>query len=179
MTYGVPAPLWLLESFLNSVDAESGRDDLDELSRFRAWLGAHHRADAARTATEEERRMARRLRDELRAELLSHHDRAVRDRSGLNELAARLGLAARFGPDGEVSLAASGSGVTGVLGEVLASVVRAAVDGTWRRLKICSSDTCRYVYFDRSKNASRRWCSMDVCGNRSKTRAYRQRQRTG
>jgi predicted RNA-binding Zn ribbon-like protein len=64
-----------------------------------------------------------------------------------------------------------------VLGEVLASVVRAEHEGSWRRLKICSSGACRYVYYDRSKNASRRWCSMEVCGNRYKTKAYRQRRR--
>ena len=57
--------------------------------------------------------------------------------------------------------------------------VHAEHDGTWPRLKICSADTCRYVYYDRSKNGSRRWCSMDVCGNRNKTRAYRDRNRAG
>jgi predicted RNA-binding Zn ribbon-like protein len=177
VAYGVPDPLWLLESLLNSVDVDGGRDDLGELPRFRAWLGAHYRSEAAGTATDEERRLAVELRDELRAELLSHHDRADRDRHRLDALACRVGLVARFGPDGQVGLAPSGTGVAGVLGEVLAAVVHAATDGTWWRLKICSSDTCRYVYYDRSRNASRRWCSMDVCGNRSKTRTYRQRQR--
>jgi predicted RNA-binding Zn ribbon-like protein len=68
------------------------------------------------------------------------------------------------------------SGVRGVLGEVLASVALASCDGTWDRLKVCGNDECAYVFYDRSKNACRRWCSMEVCGNRVKTRAYRQRK---
>ncbi len=42
---------------------------------------------------------------------------------------------------------------------------------------VCSSDTCQWAFYDRSKNRSGRWCSMQVCGNRTKTRAYRARQR--
>jgi predicted RNA-binding Zn ribbon-like protein len=67
------------------------------------------------------------------------------------------------------------AGVPGFLGEVLAAVALAAHDGSWRRLKICPAGDCRVVYYDLSRNASRRWCSMEVCGNRNKTRAYRQR----
>jgi predicted RNA-binding Zn ribbon-like protein len=108
-------------------------------------------------------------------ELLAH-DAGTRDRSRLDALAAQIGLLARFDACGGVRLAAADAGVRGTLGEVLAAIVRAAHEGTWQRLKICSSDSCRYVYYDRSKNGSRRWCSMDVCGNRSKTRAYRVRR---
>jgi predicted RNA-binding Zn ribbon-like protein len=49
-------------------------------------------------------------------------------------------------------------------------------DGTWRRLKACHAETCRWVYYDRSRNESRRWCSMEICGNRSKARSYRVRR---
>jgi predicted RNA-binding Zn ribbon-like protein len=54
-------------------------------------------------------------------------------------------------------------------------VALAAHDGSWRRMKICPADDCRWVYYDASRNSSRRWCSMKVCGNRNKTRSYRQR----
>jgi predicted RNA-binding Zn ribbon-like protein len=42
---------------------------------------------------------------------------------------------------------------------------------------MCASDECQRVFFDRSKPASRRWCQSTLCGNRNKTRAYRERQR--
>ncbi|MFI7544479.1 CGNR zinc finger domain-containing protein [Actinoplanes sp. NPDC049599] len=39
-----------------------------------------------------------------------------------------------------------------------------------------STAGCRSVFYDRSKNGSKTWCSMEVCGNRNKTRSYRRRQ---
>src|SRR2546421_510153 len=43
----------------------------------------------------------------------------------------------------------------------------------WERLKLCSSDPCRWVFYDRSKNQSSRWCKMASCGNREKARRFR------
>jgi predicted RNA-binding Zn ribbon-like protein len=45
------------------------------------------------------------------------------------------------------------------------------------RLRECASDTCAWLFLDHSKNRSRRWCDMTVCGNRDKVRRHRQRQR--
>ncbi|WP_249160213.1 CGNR zinc finger domain-containing protein [Bradyrhizobium manausense] len=49
--------------------------------------------------------------------------------------------------------------------------------GSMDRLKMCASEECRRVFFDRSKPSTRRWCMSTLCGNRMKTRAYRERQR--
>jgi len=65
------------------------------------------------------------------------------------------------------------------LGGVLAELVRLSDSGRLERMKICSSDECHWVFYDRSKPGNRRWCSSDRCGNREKTRAYRDRQRRG
>jgi predicted RNA-binding Zn ribbon-like protein len=40
----------------------------------------------------------------------------------------------------------------------------------------CASETCSWLFVDRSKNHRRRWCDMKVCGNRDKARKYYQRQ---
>ncbi len=48
-------------------------------------------------------------------------------------------------------------------------------EGNWPRLKVCREDTCAWAFYDRSKNRSGAWCSMAVCGNRTKARAYRAR----
>ena len=53
----------------------------------------------------------------------------------------------------------------------------AQAEGTWDRLKACPWDTCRWAFYDRSKNRSGRWCRMDVCGNRAKAAAFRARAR--
>ena len=43
------------------------------------------------------------------------------------------------------------------------------------RLKVCHSDPCHWLFFDTSKNSSRLWCDMAVCGNRAKARRFRKR----
>jgi predicted RNA-binding Zn ribbon-like protein len=44
------------------------------------------------------------------------------------------------------------------------------------RVRECGSPSCRWLFVDRSKNHSRRWCDMKVCGNRLKARRFYQRQ---
>ena len=41
----------------------------------------------------------------------------------------------------------------------------------------CSAPTCRWLFLDRSKNHTRRWCDMKICGNRAKARSFQERQR--
>ena len=43
----------------------------------------------------------------------------------------------------------------------------------------CASDTCRWLFLDKTKNHRRRWCEMKTCGNRDKARRYYQRQKAG
>ena len=40
----------------------------------------------------------------------------------------------------------------------------------------CSAQACRWLFLDRSKNHSRRWCDMKVCGNRAKAQRFHSRQ---
>jgi predicted RNA-binding Zn ribbon-like protein len=45
------------------------------------------------------------------------------------------------------------------------------------RVRECGSETCEWLFIDKSRNHSRRWCDMNDCGNRAKVRRFRQRQR--
>jgi len=45
------------------------------------------------------------------------------------------------------------------------------------RVRGCASERCFWLFVDRSKNRSRRWCEMKSCGNRAKARAHRRRMR--
>jgi predicted RNA-binding Zn ribbon-like protein len=45
------------------------------------------------------------------------------------------------------------------------------------RARQCADDRCGWLFLDMSRNRSRRWCSMDECGNRNKARNYYRRQR--
>jgi predicted RNA-binding Zn ribbon-like protein len=68
--------------------------------------------------------------------------------------------------------------VDGALAALLAIVHDAMVAGSWARLKACREHTCAWAFYDHSKNRSGAWCSMSVCGSRSKARTYRQRRKT-
>lgn len=47
-----------------------------------------------------------------------------------------------------------------------------------RRVRVCEDDRgCGYLFIDVSKNHSRRWCSMESCGNRAKARRHYSRVR--
>lgn len=69
----------------------------------------------------------------------------------------------------------------GDLAPMLAPVVRAAAELLTSqglgRVRECGSDTCSWLFLDRSKNGTRRWCDMKSCGNRAKARRYYQREK--
>lgn len=44
------------------------------------------------------------------------------------------------------------------------------------RIKICPGDDCGWMFLDESKNRRRRWCSMELCGNREKARRHYKRK---
>lgn len=171
-----PQQLALVNSFASSVDVDTKQDDFDSTARFGRWLAAQGIA-VGREPTAAELELATGLRDALRAELHGHHgtgDPGARSR--LDSYASRVPLRAAFGA-GPASLAGAGEGIEKMLGDVIAEIVLAEREGTWPRVKICREDTCQAVFFDQSKNQSKTWCSMGVCGNRNKTRSYRSRQR--
>lgn len=60
---------------------------------------------------------------------------------------------------------------------VAASLARFLAEEDPRRLRRCASDTCRWLFVDRSPGRRRRWCDMKVCGNRTKVRRHRERAR--
>jgi len=93
----------------------------------------------------------------------------------LNRAAARAGVSLRFDSGGRVRLEPAARGVDAALGRLVAIAASAMVDGTWARLKACRADDCHWAFYDHARNHSRHWCSMAVCGNRTKARTYRQR----
>jgi predicted RNA-binding Zn ribbon-like protein len=66
------------------------------------------------------------------------------------------------------------------LDSVLWPVVRSASDllsgDDLKSVRECGVYTCRWLFVDRSKNHSRRWCDMRICGNRIKARKFYRRQ---
>ena len=63
-----------------------------------------------------------------------------------------------------------------VLGPIAFSAVELLMQGDRTRIKQCPGDDCGWVFLDTSKNRSRRWCEMQVCGNRAKARRHYERR---
>jgi predicted RNA-binding Zn ribbon-like protein len=64
-----------------------------------------------------------------------------------------------------------------LLGPVAWSAVDLLAKGPFERIRQCPGPDCGWLFFDGSKNSSRRWCDMAVCGNRSKAKRHRERSR--
>jgi predicted RNA-binding Zn ribbon-like protein len=165
----------LLRDFVNTYDIQCDIDELGAPSDLGGWLAERGLAPSGTRAEETDLGAAVALRGGLRAAMLGHHGPAAGERPDeLDRLLAALPL--RVSLDGPALVPVHG-GVRGALAGVAAAVMASMADGTWPRLKVCREATCRWAFLDTSKNRSRSWCSMRMCGNRMKTRAYRARRR--
>ena len=179
MSQEAPGRLEAVRLFVNSVDFEAGTEELASPQALADWLDAHDLGpvEEAPSPADVERAVA--LREALRELLLAQHGDHEADPAAaatVEATARRSRLEVRFGPDGAAEVAPGTGGVDAALGRVLAIVAAAQADGTWSRMKACPWETCRWAFYDHSKNRSGVWCSMAVCGNRAKARSYRERQ---
>jgi predicted RNA-binding Zn ribbon-like protein len=151
-----PAPLREVQLLLNSQDLEHEVDWLPD------WL-------AERGLVRAERR-ARALRSALRALVRANNGVPLDDEAvaTVNTAARRVSMEVDL--TGAVTVTTDGD----ALDRVVAIALGAMLDGSWGRLKACRN--CRWSFYDLSPNRSGTWCSMQLCGNRKKTRAYRRRK---
>jgi predicted RNA-binding Zn ribbon-like protein len=175
-----PGQLSLLQRFVNSVDLETGEDELTSPGALRDWMAERGLMDAGDRATAADLKRALDVREGVRALLLENAglplDVARVER--LDAAVARAGLRMRFQAGAEPALEPDARAVDGALGRLMAIVAAAVEDGTWPRLKACHRDPCFWAFYDHSKNRSGRWCKMEACGNIEKARAFRERHRT-
>jgi predicted RNA-binding Zn ribbon-like protein len=174
-----PAPgrLRLLQRFLNTVAPEWNQEMLHSPQSLRAVLADLNLVSAAAPVSEADLRRALEVRGALRALTLANN--GVRPALGADQVieqatAGRLGIRI---VDGLPRVVGTEPGVAGAFATLTAIVAEAAAAGTWPRLKACPAEACGWVFYDRSRNRSGRWCDSTVCGNRAKTRAYRRRRR--
>lgn len=173
-----PGQLALVQSFLNTIDLRSARDDLAAHDPMQKWLTGRRLISPGTEFDEADRRRMVEVRAALRDLVLANGGRGPQRRAvtTLNAAARRIRLGVRLHPDEGYRLMAEGVGIDRPIGDLLIGVTGAMAAGTWPRLKICGSDICQRAFYDASRNRSGRWCSMAVCGNRAKGRAYRMRR---
>jgi predicted RNA-binding Zn ribbon-like protein len=171
--------LEIVRAFVNTRDVEEETDSLSGPEGLRDWLATQGLMEGDAPVRADDVGLAHDVREAIRALLLCNNEGCDPDRKvvlALNDAAALAQLSVRFHEDGSAHLEPTVPGVPGALGRLLAIVYGSRREGSWDRLKVCRSDTCRWAFFDESKNRSRHWCSMAVCGSQSKARAYRRRQ---
>jgi predicted RNA-binding Zn ribbon-like protein len=79
--------------------------------------------------------------------------------------------------DGALQWVASGEdALDRILWEIGRAAGRLVVSPRLARVRACAADDCGWWFVDDTKNRSRRWCDMKICGNREKLRRFRKRQ---
>jgi predicted RNA-binding Zn ribbon-like protein len=150
----------LVNSWRIPNDTRQPEDRFDALASQRRWT----RRDA---------QLIRELRDELR-HAVEQGGTAAAD--NLTSWIDRLGMRPVIA-DGQIAYRHDG----GPAADIFATVMAAISAGSWVRLKACPD--CRWVFYDNTRNGSKRWCLMTAggpegraCGTIAKVRRYRDRQ---
>jgi predicted RNA-binding Zn ribbon-like protein len=170
--------LGLIQAFVNTLDVQPGTEELRDTNTLGSWLVAKGLMREGEPVDESDLKHAVAVREAMRAVIGGGSGRQVFpvDVATLNEAASASRLRMKFGRDGKPRLEPEASGPVGAIGRLVATLYSAMQDDDWEKLKLCSADDCRWVFYDRSKNHSSRWCSMQSCGNRAKARRFRKRR---
>lgn len=176
--------------FLNTIhdwtvpDPRDHLTDFPEALRFGAAAGLLGRDEVRRLRTGSGRRELQRLR-EVRAELERIFRAVATGRSppaeGLDRLAVRSAEAAhgaRLRPAGgkivrAIEMQAAGAAI--LRWRIIDAAVALLTSPRLAQLGTCPG--CGWFFLDLTKNRSRRWCSMAMCGNIAKSRSYYARSR--
>jgi predicted RNA-binding Zn ribbon-like protein len=105
--------------------------------------------------------------DEMDLELLNRALVDAPSRSRVQRTVARFGW----------QVEESKTSATSILAPVLWSAADLLVGPQLAKLRECSNDKCLWLFLDDSKNGTRRWCSMQACGNRAKAHRHYLRQK--
>jgi predicted RNA-binding Zn ribbon-like protein len=196
----VPAEDVDVQRCLSFVNTRSGRETdnpTETLVSFEALLDWARAAGLLR-GEEAERLVSRAKRRHTDAERVLSQARTLREllhdvftqtRQGHSPAPATLeALSAhlsgwyhhgRLAPSGDTLqwVYAGGDKLDRVLWEVARTATRLLTSPTLARVRPCASHDCGWWFADETKNGSRRWCDMKICGNREKLRRFRQRDR--
>src|SRR6266571_3919560 len=170
--------LGLVQVFVNTVDLMPGEEQLRDPNTLQVWLVANRLLAPEQQVDEADWKHAIAVRGAIRGVIGGNTGLRVFpvDLATLNEAAAASRLRMRFGRGGKPRLEPESAGAVGAIGRLVATLYSAMQDEEWDRLKLCSSDPCRWVFYDRSRNQSSRWCNMASCGNRAKAKRFRQKR---
>lgn len=177
--------------FANTV-SNRGRDDVvDRLASY-ADLVAFARQTTLVSADEEKRLLREARSRPLEAGAALAHARALRealyglfaatalgdkptagDLYILNAQISGIRLSERM----DLEWASDADALDAFVGRIVIEALELLLHGPRDRVRVCEADTCSWVFLDKSKNRSRRWCDMTQCGNRAKAQRFHERKR--
>jgi predicted RNA-binding Zn ribbon-like protein len=165
----------LIAEFLNTVDQRSfsrhgqshaGGDRLASPGDLADWLAECGLLAAGDELGPEDLTAAIALRTALRQSLSGDFDAAT----------ALADFPLQLADDGSGGLRIAARSGSPWLDTIVETVVASVGREDWSRVKLCSAPDCRWAFHDTSRSGRGRWCDMNICGNRHKTRVYRERR---
>lgn len=174
-----PGPLRRIQSLVNTVERPDGADRLADPSDARPWLVEQHLLAPSAPLTDADLALVVDVREALRALLIQNGGgpEPTPDRlAPLHRIAEAAHVRPAVGPDGTVAVAVDGDDLPARLAALLLVIHDAQRDDSWRLLKACGNDECRWAFYDKSRNHGGTWCDMASCGNKLKNREFRARR---
>jgi len=168
----VPGPVRLVRDFVNTAEPQAAADSLATPEQLRDWFAARELMPRDADVRPQDLALTRSIREGLRSVLVGHagHPTDRSDLEALNLSLADVPVRLTFSTDGHHFSSATDTPTGRALSQLVDAIRQSAEDDTWTRLKVCARDTCRWAFYDASRNKTRRWCSMAGCGNRAKMR---------
>jgi predicted RNA-binding Zn ribbon-like protein len=177
----VPAPgvLRIVQLFVNSLDIEEGTEEWDSPEALGSWLYRHGLTAKREEMSERDLRRARSFRELVRAMALANNGLAMEHatKRELQGELARLRFRVQIQQTGGLRFESSRGGLDEAIGRIVSIVSDEMIRGRWNRMKACARDACRWVFYDHSRNQAGTWCTMAICGARTKVQAYYRRRR--
>ena len=158
-----------LIEFVNTNDVQAAHDTLRGPEEATSWLVAQG-LDVGKLGRDDWAALLA-FREGVRAVAATNNGYGV-DTDAVAALQAAIDRATVDGGLEIASVSPAGRALAPLVGALMA----AQADGSWARVKACARDSCRWLFYDTTRNHSRTWCTSTTCGSREKAkRAYRRR----
>lgn len=166
--------LWLVATVGNRGSQAFERlQTLDDLKR---WCVQAKLLETPPEVTETDLEATRELREAIYRTALARRDgRApnAQDREIINDWAAQPPLVPQLSQDGRARSWTAQRPIRAILAMIARDAIDLFASSEIEKLKVCAQPTCASLFLDTSRPGQRRWCSMNVCGNKAKKAAQR------
>jgi predicted RNA-binding Zn ribbon-like protein len=168
----VPAPAALVRDFVNTYEPQTDEEQFTGPDQLTGWFREHADLPAGTRLSAADLETVQQIREGLRQVLLEHagHESEAGSQQALDAALAGIPVRAALSGGRLRLLPDCNAPLSQALAPVLDAIRESTELQAWPRLKACARESCRWAYYDGSRNQTRRWCSMAGCGNQVKMR---------